>query len=94
MKHDLQLLGRHVSSTWQDGVEDTEDHRPQIQKLQTDAAELRDAQPHEHVVGITEAAQDLRTEGRGLNTSDKPHAVQGKHGSVPEESWRPHSSIL
>lgn len=42
--------------TWQDGVEDAEDHGPGIKQLQTDAVELRDAQPHKHVIGIKQAA--------------------------------------
>lgn len=42
--------------TWQDGVKDTEDHGPQVKQLQTDAAKLRDAQPHKNVIGIEQAA--------------------------------------
>lgn len=42
--------------TWQDGVKDTEDHGPEVKQLQTDAAELRNAQPHKHVIGIKQTA--------------------------------------
>lgn len=42
--------------TWQDGVKDTEDHGPQVKQLQSDAAKLRDAQPHENVIGIKQTA--------------------------------------
>lgn len=45
-----------VDLTWQDGVKDTEDHGPQVKQLQTDAAKLRDAQPHENVIGIKQTA--------------------------------------
>lgn len=48
------LLAGHLN-TWQDGVEDTEDHGSQVTQLQTDAVELRDAQPHKHIVGIEQA---------------------------------------
>lgn len=45
--------------TWQDGVEYTEDHGSQVKQLQTDAAELRDAEPHKHVIGIKQTAKYL-----------------------------------
>ncbi len=45
-----------AGQTWQDGVKDAEDHGPQVKQLQTDAAELRDAQPHKHVIGIKQTA--------------------------------------
>lgn len=45
--------------TWQDGVEDTENQGPQVEKLQTDASELRDAQPHKDVVGVEQTSQHL-----------------------------------
>lgn len=48
-----------VWCTWEDGVEDTENHGPQIKELQTDAAKLRDAQSYKHIIGIKQAAQDL-----------------------------------
>lgn len=46
--------------TWQDGVKDTEDHGPQVKPLQNDAAKLRDAQPHENVIGIEQTAEHLQ----------------------------------
>lgn len=42
--------------TWQDGIKDTEDHGPEVKQLQTDAAELRDAQSHKNVIGIKQTA--------------------------------------
>lgn len=42
--------------TWQDGVKDTEDHGLRVEQLQTGAVELRDAQPHKHVIGIKQTA--------------------------------------
>jgi len=45
--------------TWQDGVEDTENQGPQVETLQTDASELRDAQPHKDVVGVEQTSQHL-----------------------------------
>lgn len=44
---------------WQDGVEDAEHHHPQVEELQVDAAELRDAEAHEDVVRVEQAAQHL-----------------------------------
>lgn len=53
--------------TRQDGVEDTKDHGLQVKQLQTDAAELRDAQPHKHVIGVKQTAQYL-CDGNGETT--------------------------
>lgn len=57
-------MSRMGNLTWQDGVKDTEDHGPEVKELQTDAAELWDAQPHKHVIGVKETAENLPG-GRG-----------------------------
>lgn len=42
--------------TWKDGVEDAQNHDPQVKELHADAAELWDAEPHKHVVGIEQTS--------------------------------------
>lgn len=42
--------------TWQDRVEHTQDHGPQVKQLLADAAELWDAEAHKHIVGIEETS--------------------------------------
>lgn len=46
--------------TWEDGVEDTKYHGPQVKELHTDAPELWDAEAYKHVVGIEQTAKHLR----------------------------------
>lgn len=53
------MWGFKTNLTRKDWVEDTEDHGLQVKQLQSDAAELWDAQPHKHVIGIKETAQYL-----------------------------------
>lgn len=67
----MQLMG---NLTWQDGVKDTEDHGPRVKELQTDAVELWDAQPHKHVIGIKETAENL-PRGGGEGTRNEGHVT-------------------
>lgn len=50
--------------TWQYGVKYTEDHGPQIEPLQTDAAKLWDAQSHKHVICIKRASKYLLSKSK------------------------------
>lgn len=80
----MQLMG---TLTWQDGVEDTQHHGPRVEELQTDAVELWDAQPHKHVIGVKEAAENLPGGREGSqNKSHVTPVLYLKQGEV--YTWR------